>query len=226
MIKVVIFDLDGTLVDAYPAVAASVNHTLKTLKLPQRTFLEIKYAVGMGDKHLLAHFVGAKRKTQAIKIYRANHGEALLAKGGVCFLPQVKELLKYLKAQGYCLAIATNRPQKFTQIILEKLKMAHFFDMVLCADTTKMPKPQPGMLLQILKKMKLIKAQAIFVGDMGIDVKTGKRAGIRTVAVATGSSTLSELKLLQPWQIISRIGKLKNIIKSLPLSAACTLSYK
>ncbi len=215
MIKLVMFDLDGTLVNAYHAVTASVNYTLKQFDLPKRTYADVKAAVGMGDTHLLAHYVGEARKEKAVRFYRAHHAKALVAKGGLRFLPQVKSLLNYLQKQGYCLAIVTNRPQKFTKVVLKKLDMAHYFDMVLCADTTKMPKPDPGMLRLALKRKKLTAKQAIFVGDMDIDVHTGKNAGILTVAVATGSTPFAKLKLLHPDRIISRIGKLKNIIKEL-----------
>ena len=213
MIKVVIFDLDGTLVNAYRAVYLSVNHVLKVLNFPQQSYVDIKAAVGLGDKQLLAHYVGDENKTKAIKLYRAHHEGALVAKGGVIFLPQVKTLLAHLKKQGYILVIATNRPEKFTHIILKKLSMTHYFDMVLCADKTKMPKPNPGMLLKVIKHYKVFKSQVLFVGDMDIDVNTGKKAGINTVAVATGSTSLSKLKILHPYRIINRIGQLNNIIK-------------
>ncbi len=215
MIKLVMFDLDGTLVDAYRAVYLSVNHTIVQFGLPKRSYNEVKHAVGMGDTHLLAHFVGEERKEKAVRIYRAHHAAALVSKGGVRFLPGAKRLLKSLQEQDLSLAIVTNRPAKFTKVILEHLDMKMYFDMVFCADKTRMPKPNPGMLLMALKRKKSTKDEAFFVGDMDIDIHTGKSAGVRVVAVSTGSSTLKELKTLHPYRIIPKIAKLKNIIKEL-----------
>ena len=81
MIKAVIFDLDGTLVNAYPAVSQSVNYTLKSLGLTPRSHTEIKRSVGGGDRKLMVHFVGEKLADRAIAIYRPHHTKALKLKG-------------------------------------------------------------------------------------------------------------------------------------------------
>lgn len=213
MICALIFDLDGTLVNAYPAVSQSVNYTLKALGFKPRSHAEIKRAVGWGDRHLLAQFVGEEFADRAIAIYRPHHAKALLKTGGVRFLSGAQALLKNLRAHGFKLAIASNRPTKFTLLILEKLQVREVFDVVLCADRAPRPKPHPDILLQILRQLHLPKAQALYVGDMTIDVKTGRRAAVRTVAVATGSSTKAELKVLKPYRIISKINELKTILK-------------
>ena len=213
MIRLVIFDLDGTLVNAYRAVASSINHTLRKMGLLPRSYTQIRRSVGFGDKHLLKGFVGEKRAEQAIRIYRAHHGKALSEKGGVTFLPGAKALLPYLRRQGIVLAIATNRPARFTAIILKTLGMKGFFDSVLCADKAPRPKPYPDMLHIIKERYRFPTKEVLFVGDMDIDINTGRRARVRTVAVATGSCTHQELKTLQPYRVIAKIAELKNIIK-------------
>jgi len=208
--RAIIFDLDGTLVDAYAAVVASVNHTLKSLGLPTKSALVIKRAVGGGDRHLMVQFVGEDLAVKAIRLYRFHHAQALIK--GVKFLPGAKQLLVQLKAQGFLLAIASNRPTRFTKIILAVLGVRDSFDMVLCADKAPKPKPYPDMLLMIAKRLNLQKKNIIYVGDMTIDVHTGRRAGIKTIAVVTGSSTRKELKALKPEAIIARISQLKALI--------------
>ncbi len=212
MIKLVIFDLDGTLVNAYPAVSQSVNYTLKSLGLAPRSHDQIKRSVGGGDRKLMIHFVGKKLADQAITIYRPHHTKALGVKGAVKLLPGALAVLKYLKAEGYKLAIASNRPTKFTRIILKTLGILEFFDMVLCADRAKQPKPYPDILLSIAKRLKCDKSEVLYVGDMTIDVECGRRAGVRTVAVGTGSSSKKELNDLKPWAFIDKMVSLKSII--------------
>ncbi len=210
MIRLIIFDLDGTLVNAYPAVVSSVNFTLKKCGFPPKTPNQIKRAVGWGDRQLMVQFVGEKLADQALEYYRPHHLKAL--KGGSRFLPGAHSLLKELNKKGVMLAIASNRPLMFTEVILKGLKADHFFDYVLCADKAKKPKPYPDMLQAICRKFKISKNETLFVGDMTIDLNCGANAGIKTVAVTTGSNTKKELNDLGPYKIINRINQIKKFI--------------
>ncbi|MEI7998708.1 MAG: HAD family hydrolase [Candidatus Omnitrophota bacterium] len=210
MIQLVIFDLDGTLVNAYPAVTKSVNFTLKELGFPTKSLTQVKRAVGWGDKQLIEQFVGKNLAAKALRIYRPHHLNAL--KKNVRFLPGAREILKWCKKRELLLAIASNRPTKFTECILKGLGVEKEFNFVLCADKAKRPKPNPDMLFKICRKLKVKKQQALFVGDMTIDLNCGARAGIKTVAVATGSNTKKELNQLKPYKIITCIAQLKKIL--------------
>ena len=211
MIKLVIFDLDGTLVNAYPAVSQSVNYTLKSLGFPSRSHAQIKRSVGGGDRHLMAHFAGEALADKAIAIYRPHHARALKVKGAVSLLPGVAGVLKFLKNKGYKLAIASNRPTRFTRIILKVLGVLNLFDAVLCADRAERPKPYPEMLWAIAGRLGIDKKEVLYVGDMTIDINCAHAAGVRVVSVATGSSSTKELKALKPWRIISKMSEIKAI---------------
>ncbi len=215
MIKLVIFDLDGTLVNAYPAVARSVNYTLKALGLASRSDTQIKRSVGEGDRALLIKFVGEKLGAQALSIYRPHHAKVLRSKGTLRLLPGAPEVLKFLKGKGYQLAIASNRPAKYTRIILKVLGVLKFFDVVLCAGGALKHKPAPDILWAIAKRLRVPLSHVLYVGDMTIDVRCARAAGIRMVAVPTGSSSKKELKDLKPWRIVSKINQLKGILSSL-----------
>jgi|CXWL01.1.fsa_nt_gi phosphoglycolate phosphatase len=210
-LKAVIFDLDGTLVDAYKAVERSMNYALKQAGFPKVSAHTIKRSVGWGDRQLIEGFVGREHSPVVLDIYRRHHTESL--KTGVKFLRGAQEILIDLDRDGYILAIASNRPTRFTKIILKILKMDAYFDCVLCADKISRPKPYPDILKFILKKYKLRSKEALYVGDMTIDVKTGNSARVKTVAVLTGSSTREEISLLKPYKIIPRISHLRNVIK-------------
>ena len=215
MIKLVIFDLDGTLVNAYPAVNRSVNYTLDSLGFACPSDAQIKRSVGWGDRELMAHFVGEKLADKAIAIYRPHHIKALGIKGAVKLLPGVWGILRFLKGKGYKLAVASNRPTKFTRIILKVLGVLRFFDVVLCADKADRPKPYPDILWAIAKRLSFENEEVLYVGDMTIDVNCAHRAGVRMVAVSTGSSSKKELKELKPWRIIGKIVLLKSLIRFL-----------
>lgn len=209
-IKIVVFDLDGTLINAYPAVYASVNATVKKFGYPTVKHQTIKQTVGWGDRHLVGTFVADKDLDVAMRFYRKHH--ALALRQDTKLLPGALKILKFLKAKGYKIAVASNRPNKFSLIAIKFLRIQRYFDMVLCADKVKKPKPAPDILNTILKRFSLKKSEAIFVGDMGIDIRTGKSARVKTIAVATGSNTASELQALKPYAVIKNVWDVKKFL--------------
>jgi len=209
-IKLVIFDLDGTLVDAYAAIYRSFNYALKKTGLKPKPSLTIRRAVGWGDRQLLSPFVPEASLDKALALYRAHHQKALIRYS--CLFPCVKSMLRRLKAKGYKLAVASNRPTKFSLMLIKHLKIKKYFDYVLCADTLKQGKPHPEILHRILKKFSLLPGQALYVGDMTLDAQAGRRAGVRAVIVTTGSSSVKEIKKEKPYMIIRRVCGLSNIL--------------
>lgn len=209
-IKAVIFDLDGTLVDAYRAVWMSLNGAFKKNNCPAISFLTVKRSVGWGETSLVKKFVPLHQIDQILQDYRASHRKDLHQ--GTKFLPGAKTLLRDLKKNGYKLAIASNRPTEFCELILQILQVRDHFDIVLCADKAKRPKPAGDMLTQILKELSLKSHQVLYVGDMVIDVQTGRNANVRTIAVTTGSSKKSEITKEKPYRIINNILRLKSFI--------------
>ena len=208
-----IFDLDGTLVDAYKAVASSLNYTLAQMGCKPVDHATIKRAVGWGDRHLVGTFVPPENLDKALSVFRLHHARAL--KAGTSFLPGAKKLLSELKRKGLALAIASNRPTRFTHIIIKHLRAQDAFDYVLCSDKVARPKPAADVLEAILKKFSISSADALYVGDMVVDVETGQRAGVRTVAVVTGSSSREELAELKPLRIIDHISEVAEIVREI-----------
>ncbi len=209
-IKLIIFDLDGTLVDAYPAIISSFNYTMQKLNYPVKDVSTIRRAVGWGDENLLRPFIKEKDASCALSIYRKHHKLALL-KGSRLF-PKVDKVLVYLKNKGYMLAVASNRPSRFSWILIRHLKLKRYFDYVLCADKLKHIKPHPEIINRIIQRFALKPNQTLYVGDMTIDAQAGRRAKVKTIIVTTGSSTKSEIKKERPCRIINRIPELLKIL--------------
>lgn len=212
-LKLIIFDLDGTLVDAYKAVSRSLNYAFKKIGLPPVDDDIIKRSVGWGDRNLIQRFVPLSLTAKALSIYRRHHKKAL--KKGTKFLPGAKKILFGLKKRKYKLAIASNRPTLFTKIILKHLQADHLFDIILCADKVKHPKPAGDILSAILKKFKILPGETLYVGDMTIDVETAKNAGVKSVIVLTGSSQREEIVPLKPFKIIDRLADLSSFLEKI-----------
>lgn len=208
-IKLIIFDLDGTLVDAYPAIISSFNYTMQKLNYPMKDGSIIRRAVGWGDENLLRPFIKEKDACVALSIYRKHHKLALLKESRL--FPKVYKVLAYLKNKGYRLAVASNRPSRFSWILIRHLKLEKYFDYVLCADKLKHIKPHPEIINRIMQRFALKPNQTLYVGDMTIDAQAGRRAKVETIIVTTGSSTKSEIKRERPCRIIDRISELLKI---------------
>lgn len=209
-IELVIFDLDGTLIDAYPAITESFNHTMKLLGLPRRPAAVIRRAVGRGDAGLLRPFVPKKALGRALAVYRKHHAGALRRRSRL--LPGAAGMLEYLKKKGVVMAVASNRPARFSGILLEHLSLDRYFTQVLCADKIKKGKPDPLILRLLLRKLGIRRENALYIGDMGIDALTGLRAGVRTAIVLTGSAERKEVKPFSPWKITRSLNALRKIL--------------
>jgi len=201
--KLYIFDLDGTLADAYHAIEKSLNFTLKKIGLPTVSYLEAKRKVGRGDRIFMETFFPKESIKRALKIYRAHHKEAVLTHTRL--KPNAKKILHTLRHRGKITAIASNRPSYFTNLILKALGISKYFNLVLCADQLKCNKPNPRILNTIVKKFALKKQDAVFVGDMDIDLKTAKRAKIDFVFIRGGSTPLSAIRKHKDIRIINSL---------------------
>lgn len=196
--------------NAYPAITKSFNYTMQKIGCTLQPAKVIRRSVGWGDRNLLKPFVKKKDLKTALLIYRSHHRKALLL--GSRLFPKTPAVLVSLKNKGYKLAVASNRPTAFCQILIRHLKLDKYLDYVLCADKLKQMKPHPEILNRIMQKFQVKPDNAIFVGDMFIDAQTGKRAKVKTVMLTTGSSSKNELKKERPWRIIDRLTELMKLV--------------
>ena len=213
MLKLVIFDLDGTLMDAYEAIYRSFNYTMERIGCPCREEQVIRRAVGWGDRNLLKPFVRARDLDAALAIYRRHHAVSL--RENTRLFPGVKGMLAGLRKKGVRLAVASNRPTRFSLIALNALGIRKNFDYVLCADKVKRGKPWPDILRKIMARLKAGPEQTVYAGDMAIDVQAARAAGVWPVAVTTGSNTPAQLRKERPFAVIRRIRELPAILRRL-----------
>lgn len=213
-IKLVIFDLDGTLVDAYRAIRSSFNYTMCKLGLKPRGPETIRRSVGWGDSNLLKPYTPPDKLSMALKMYRRHHKKSLVLLSRL--YPYAGKLLNFLKSRGYKLAVASNRPSKFSFILLKHLGIAGLFDCVVCADQLERGKPDPQILNEIVKRLGIRKCHALYVGDMVIDAQAGRRAGIKTIVITGGSSPAAELKRERPFKVCSGLDRLLKLFRKIP----------
>jgi 2-phosphoglycolate phosphatase len=195
-IRAVLFDFDGTLADSYDAIAASVNHVRAHRGLGPLSVVEVRKHVGRGPSYLLAHTVGVGNPRENDALYRAHHPTVM--REGTRLLSGAAEVLAGLKERGLKLAVCSNKPLRYTRELLASLGVGGYLDAVVGPEDVPRPKPAPDMLVLGLKRLGVKAAEALYVGDMTVDVTTARGAGVRVWVVPTGSDTREALEAARP----------------------------
>lgn len=208
--RAVLFDFDGTLADAYAGIAASVNHVRASYGLPPLSEPEVRTHVGRGPDHLLRQTVPGGEVQRDAANYRAHHPSVM--KQGTRLLPGAAEVLAALKKRGLPLGLCSNKPRVYTEELLQYLQIASAFDVVIGPEDVPCPKPAPDMLRAALKRLNLTPPDALYIGDMTVDVTTARAAGVRVWVVPTGSDERAALEALRPDRILASLSELTGLL--------------
>ncbi len=190
--RAVLFDFDGTLADSYAAITASVNHVLEHHGRPALEEAKVRLLVGHGLEHLMETVLPGIDPVVAAKLYREHHPTVM--RSHTRLLPGVADGLAALQKAGVKLGVCSNKPSYFTRALVDILELTPYFGVVYGPDEAGAAKPDPAMVLQALDKLGVPKEEALYVGDMEVDIETGRRAGVETWVVPTGSHDEATLR--------------------------------
>jgi phosphoglycolate phosphatase len=208
-LEAVIFDFDGTLVDSYQAITASVNHVRAAHNLPPLSEPEVRRCVGRGPAYLLQHTVPDTNLDQDMALYRAHHPSVL--RSGTRLLPNVAETLNTLQKAGLRMAVCSNKPGDFTRQLLVYLGLAPLIEVVIGPEDAARIKPAPDMLLAALRQLHITPAEALYVGDMVVDIQTARAAGVKVWVIPTGSDDRTTLQSAAPDRILEDFRELRSV---------------
>ncbi|HUJ27282.1 MAG TPA: HAD-IA family hydrolase [Myxococcales bacterium] len=182
MVRGVIYDLDGTLVDSRGDLADSVNAMLARMGLPVRPDEVIHGFIGEGAERLIRRSLGPNegRYLEAAPIWREEYAKRLLARTRL-----YDGIEQVLQAPPEARAVLTNKPGAFARQILQGLGVERAFLAVRGGDEGPR-KPAPDGLLELCQKLEVRPKDALLVGDSAVDLATGKAAGVRVCAVRWG----------------------------------------
>lgn len=216
MIKAVIFDLDGTLLDTSRDIHKVLNESLKKFSVPEISLEHTIKFVGNGAKKLIERAAGEKYKNLVPEIY-ADFSKAFAEnENSLTVLYDGEEIaLENLKSYGIKLAVLTNKPQKAAENVCKKYLEKFGFDCI-CGQTEDTPlKPDPQSALKIIGKFGLKKEECVFVGDGETDVLTAVNAGIKCVSVLWGYRSKEQLTAAGAELFANSFCELEHIICSL-----------
>ncbi len=187
-----VFDLDGTLVDSYPAIASSVNAARTAFGLEPMPEPEVRRRVGHGLERLMAELVGPERAAEGVRIFREHY--ARVYADGTRARPGALATLRELRRRRYRLSVASNKPARFGELVLAHLGMLEHLDAVQGPDLAGTTKPEPTMIRLCLEAMAVGPGEAAYVGDMTLDVESAAEAGLPVMLVTGGSTPEAELR--------------------------------
>ncbi|WP_245609170.1 phosphoglycolate phosphatase [Sulfurovum lithotrophicum] len=192
--ELILFDLDGTLIDSVPDLTLAVNEMLSALN--RKTFPEdtVRYWVGNGAQMLVKRALLGTRETdeevdevlfeKAMALFLDFYAKHL-AESTVTY-PHVEETLRSLKNNGYRLAVITNKPFAFVGPILKNLGLDDLFELIQGGDSLPQKKPNPAPLLHTCRTLGLSVETSLMVGDSKNDIIAAKAAGMQSIGVTYG----------------------------------------
>lgn len=183
--RLIIFDLDGTLVDTVQDITNALNYALKPYDIKSLSASDTMKMVGEGVSRLVEKVLPVEKrhlKDDVIKRFLEYYSEHLTDKSRE--YPLVKETLKNLT--GFKKAVISNKREDLSKRLLEELGLAGYFDLIIGSDTAGEKKPSAVPVLYVISKLGVSSEESIIVGDSNYDIEAGKKAGTKTVAVTYG----------------------------------------
>jgi len=217
-IKLIIYDLDGTLVDSAPDLASAVNAMRKDMGFPPQNIDDIKQWVGNGAAMLVKRALADALKLTTETIpqdlfqqasdlffthYRNCNGNDSKLYAGV--LPALQQI----QTRGIQQAVCTNKPTEFTDVLLKKMQIDHFFNCIVSGDTLPQKKPDPSPLLFGAAQCKVPVEHCLMIGDSMTDVLAACNANMRHVCVSYGYNRGENLSKV--CNVISNLFELTNL---------------
>lgn len=220
--RVILFDLDGTLIDSAPDIMTAINRLLALKGLPVLTLDEVRAMIGHGVQMLVQRafrYRGVEldgmplvdMTTEFADIY-AQHlvGETLV-------LPGAREAITHYRDRGIKLGVVTNKLQSATLTVLEHFGLLSSLDIVV-GDAGLPRKPDPAMLVHALAALGEKPEDAVMVGDSAADIEAAKRAGVMAIAVRGGYSN-HRIEDLGPDLIIETLTDLPEVLRTYALGS-------
>ena len=214
----ILFDLDGTLVETAPEICDAVNDTLQHFGFASVSQGQVNDWIGHGTLELLIQALAfvqgisdatvrsSERLADIAAVFKT-HYRARCGTRSHCY-PHVVETLHRLKSQGVLLGVVTNKEGAYTQTVLDAHGLTPLFDCVVNGDTVPTKKPRPDGVLSCLERFDVTADKTLFVGDSSIDVATARNAGVAVWVVPYGYNMGAAIADSHPDRVIASFAEL------------------
>lgn len=215
MRKLIIFDLDGTLLDTREDIANACNYALKMCGCPERRLEEYNMLVGRGIYNLFRGALPEVKRTEEMVMEMKSHFVPYYNEHiDDCTRPYpgIIDMLDTLAAKGMSFAIASNKYQEGTEALVEKYFHKYSFACILGQRDGKPIKPDPEIVMEAMKAAGAGIGETVYCGDSDVDMQTGLNAGVDTIGVTWGFRTREELKAYNPWLLVENPTEITNAL--------------
>ena len=206
----VVFDLDGTLIDGYAAIGDALAFAMERLGEPALPPETVRAMVGHGLERLVEQAVGPERAAEGVRLFRERYPEVAVERSHL--VPGARETLEALAASGHAMALASNKPARFSRLILDAKGVGHHFTGIGGPDEATRPKPDPAMLRRLIEDAGARAGETVVVGDMEVDFEFARAGGCAIVLVPGGSRPREALEALAPDALLDRITALPGFL--------------
>jgi pyrophosphatase PpaX len=212
VIRTVLFDLDGTLIDSVRLILDSYHHTLATHGLPPRT--DDEWLAGVGTP-LTAQFAAWGHDPDTLQALIATYREYNLKHHDrmVTVYPGVVDVVRALKEDGIATGLVTSKNRAGAVRGLALVRLEALMDVLVCADEVENPKPHPEPVEKAVRLLDADPGATVYVGDSIHDMHSGRAAGVRTAAVLWGPFGRSHLEGAQPDYWLERPNDLLTLVR-------------
>lgn len=209
--RAALFDFDGTLADSFAAITASTNYVRDLYGHPPLPEAEVRGYVGYGLENLLENLVPGADTGEAVAKYRDHHQTVIFDLTRL--MPGVGEAIPELARRGYRMAVCSNKKVEFTRQLVAALGLGPYFEAVLGPDDVgNRAKPDPAMLVEGLTRLGVTPHEAVYVGDMGIDVHTAKAAGVPVWIVLGGAAGHEDVTKTGPDRVLPHFAEILELL--------------
>ena len=206
-----LFDFDGTLADSFTAITNSTNFVRQSYGLPALPEAVVREYVGYGLPNLMQELVPTANPAEAVARYRDHHRVGMLT--DTRLLPGVSDTIPELARRGLKLAVCSNKGVSFTRELVAALGLApHFVAVLGPEDVGGRAKPDPAMLHEGLARTGADTSNAVYVGDMGIDVRVARAAGLPVWLVPGGAVGKESGAALGPDRMLTGFDELLELL--------------
>lgn len=224
--RMVLVDLDGTMVDSVPDLAYCVDEMMRRLGRPPWGEARVREWVGNGVERLVKRALTGQLEAepdeagyqQAYPIFLELYADNTSARSQL--FPGVKTGLEYLRDAGFSLGCVTNKAKRFTEPLLQDLGVRDFFGIVVSGDCLPQRKPDPAPLLHVAQHFGVPPTEALMLGDSVSDVKAARAAGFPIICVSYGYNHGQDIRSAQPDAVIDSLAELSRLLDPLPEAGA------
>ncbi len=216
--KLVMFDLDGTLIDSAPDLAAALDKTLVALGRMPAGIENVRLWIGNGARVLVRRALAGGMAHEDVDEAQAESALELFMQAYADnhqltqVYPGVVETLDWLQAQGVVMAVLTNKPERFVAPLLDEKDLGGYFRWIIGGDTLPQQKPDPAALMHVMHLAQVGANQALFVGDSRNDVLAAKAAQVPCVALSYGYNHGRPISEERPACVLDDLRELKALI--------------